>query len=166
MSLPYYHHIHVKSASLDELDALLRPDLNLRQPVAIHLKALTLDQQRESIGLIENYFASQNLSYKFPYPLYLVTDHERSIAKIPLARKQEELPKFFVQKDSKMNLKEAQLAAKNKLLQQEIRNSDSLSNDSQTASFGEAHRIIFELEAERDFYRSILNRLVMVEDNG
>ncbi|HXH29788.1 MAG TPA: hypothetical protein VNJ01_03140 [Bacteriovoracaceae bacterium] len=163
MSLPYFHHIHLKTASLEELDTILSPDLNLKQPVAIHLEKLGQELQRETIGLIENYFSSQSLSFKFPYPLYLITDHERSLARIPLIKRTEELPKFFLQKDSKMNVKEAQIAGKNRLLQQEIRNSDSLSNESQLGIFGESHRVIYELEEERNFYRSILNRLVKVK---
>lgn len=166
MSLPFYHHIHLKSASLEELDFILKADLNLKQPVAIHLKNLNFDLQRETIGLIENFFSSQSLSYKFPYPLYLITDHEKSLARIPLVKKQEDLPRFFLQKDSKMNMKEAQLAGKNKLLQQEIRNCDSLSSHEQVAFYGETHRAIFQMEEERNFYRFILNRLVKVNRHG
>ncbi|WP_408097055.1 hypothetical protein ACJVC5_18635 [Peredibacter sp. HCB2-198] len=160
MSLPVYQHINLKTGSLDELNAILNPELNLKHPVTISLKALDLDQQRELIGLIENYFVSHNLSFKFPYPVYLVSDHEASITKVPLVRKQEELPKFFTQRDSKMNVKESHLAGKNKLLQQEVRNSDASSNIKDAQNYGEAHRIIYELEEERKFYRLILNRLV------
>ncbi|WPU64046.1 hypothetical protein [Peredibacter starrii] len=160
MSLPVYQHINLKTGSLDELNAILNQELNLKHPVTIGLKALDLDQQRELIGLIENYFVSHNLSYKFPYPVYLISDHEASITKVPLVKKQDELPKFFTQRDSKMNVKESHLAGKNKLLQQEVRNSDASSNTKDAQNYGEAHRIIYELEEERKFYRLILNRLV------
>lgn len=160
MSLPVYQHINLKTGSLDELNAILNQELNLKHPVTIGLKALDLDQQRELIGLIENYFVSHNLSFKFPYPVYLISDHEASITKVPLVKKQEELPKFFSQRDSKMNVKESHLAGKNKLLQQEVRNSDASSNTKDAQNYGEAHRIIYELEEERKFYRLILNRLV------
>lgn len=160
MSLPVYQHINLKTGSLDELNAILNQELNLKHPVTIGLKALDLDQQRELIGLIENYFVSHNLSFKFPYPVYLISDHEASITKVPLVKKQEELPKFFTQRDSKMNVKESHLAGKNKLLQQEVRNSDASSNTKDAQNYGEAHRMIYELEEERKFYRLILNRLV------
>ena len=160
MSLPVYQHINLKTGSLDELNAILNQELNLKHPVTIGLKALDLDQQRELIGLIENYFVSHNLSFKFPYPVYLISDHEASITKVPLVKKQEELPKFFSQRDSKMNVKESHLAGKNKPLQQEVRNSDASSNTKDAQNYGEAHRMIYELEEERKFYRLILNRLV------
>jgi hypothetical protein len=166
MSLPVYQHIHFKSSSLEDLTNLLRPDLNQKHPVVINLKTLDLDQQREVIGLIENYYVSQNLSFKFPYPLYLVSDHERSITQVPLVHETQDLPKFFTQRESKMNVKESHLAGKNKLLQQEVINSDASANENDIENYGAAHRIIFELEQERKFYRSILNQLIKVNQDG
>jgi len=166
MSLPVYQHVNLKTASLEDLGHMLHHDLNLKHPVVINLKALDLDQQREMIGLIENYFSSNNLSYKFPYPVYLVSDHEVSISKVPLVHDTKELPKFYSQRESKMNVKESHLAGKNKLLQQEVRNCDTSANVNDIENYGYSHRIIFEVEQERKFYRSILNRLLKAKKNG
>lgn len=166
MSLPVYQHINLKTSSLEDLNAIMGHDLNLKHPVALNLKTLDLDQQRELIGLIENYFVSHNLSFKFPYPIYLISDHERSITKVPLVRKIEDLPKFFTQRESKMNVKESHLAGKNKLLQLEVRNSDASSNGKGIINYGESHRIIFELETERMFYRQLLYKLTKGKKNG
>lgn len=166
MSLPVYQHINVKSASLEDLSHMLHPDMNLKHPVAINLKTLDLDAQREMIGLIENYFASNNISFKFPYPLYLVSDHEVSITKVPLVHETSELPKFYTQRESKMNVKETHLAGKNKLLQQEVKNCDASANLSDIENYGYSHREVFELEQERKFYRSILNKLMKARKNG
>jgi hypothetical protein len=166
MSLPVYQHITIKNASLEDLSHMLHPDMNLKHPVVINLKSLDLDQQREIIGLIENYFSSNNLSYKFPYPMYLVSDHEVSIAKVPIVHETNELPKFYTQRESKMNVKETHLAGKNKLLQQEVKNCDTSANTSDIENYGYSHRVIFELEEERKYYRSILNQLMKVKKNG
>lgn len=166
MSLPVYQHVNLKTASLEDLGHMLHADLNLKHPVVINLKSLDLDQQREMIGLIENYFSSNNLSYKFPYPIYLVSDHEASISKVPLVNDTKELPKFYTQRESKMNVKESHLAGKNKLLQQEVRNCDTSANVSDIENYGYSHRMIFEVEQERKFYRSILNRLMKAKKNG
>lgn len=166
MSLPVYQTINVKSAALEDLKAFLGQDMNLKHPVVINLKTLDLDQQRELIGLIENYFVSHNLSFKFPYPIYVISDHERSITKIPLVNKNEDLPKFYSQRESKMNVKESHLIGKNKLLQLEVRNSDSGANEKGMVNYGEAHRQIYELEEERKIYRTILNRLVKTKKHG
>jgi len=166
MNLPVYQHINLKSASLEDLGHILHQDLNLKHPVVINLKTLDMDQQREVIGLIENYYASQNISFKFPYPVYLLSHHEPSITKVALIQELQDLPKFFTQRDSKMNVKESHLAGKNRLLQQEVKNSDASANLSNIQNYGEAHRIIYELEQERTFYRSILNRLVKGSKDG
>lgn len=166
MSLPVYQHINLKSASLEDLGHILHADLNLKHPVVINTKAMDLDSQREVIGLVENFFASNNLSFKFPYPIYIVSDHELSISRVPIIQDAKTLPKFYTQRDSKMNVKESHLAGKNKLLQQEVKNSDASSNIKNLEEYGRSHRMIFELEEERKFYRTILNRLVKVKKNG
>jgi hypothetical protein len=166
MNLPVYQHINLKSASLEDLGHILHQDLNLKHPVVINLKNLDLDQQREVIGLIENYYTGQNISFNYPYPVYLLSHHEPSITKVVLIQDQQELPKFYTQRDSKMNVKESHLAGKNRLLQQEVKNSDASANLSDMQNYGEAHRIIYELEKERSFYRSILNRLVKGSKDG
>lgn len=145
---------------------MLHPDINLKHPVVFNVKALDLDQQREIIGLIENYFSSNNISFKFPYPIYLVSDHEISITKVPLVHDANELPKFYTQRESKMNVKETHLAGKNKLLQQEVKNCDASANLSDIENYGYSHRVIYELERERKFYRSILNKLLKARKNG
>jgi len=67
MSLPVYQLFNIKSASIEELKNVLSPDMNLKHPVAFNLKNLDLEGQREAIGYIENYFYSNNLTFKFPY---------------------------------------------------------------------------------------------------
>ncbi len=166
MSLPTYLHIHLKTTSLDEITSVLTSHFNFKQPVVIHIKQFETGAQRELIGLIENYFFTQNMSYKFPYPIYLLTSHEATITRMPTVKDVKYLPKFFSQKEAKMNVKEIQLMGKNKLLQQEIINCDPQANQYEVYAFGINHRKTFEQEIERTFYRSILNRLTKVKKHG
>ncbi len=166
MSLPVYQLFNIKSASIEELKNVLSPDMNLKHPVAFNLKNLDLEGQREAIGYIENYFYSNNLTFKFPYPLYLISDHEDSISRIPLVKEQSLLPKFYSQRDTKMNVKESHVIGKNKLLQLEIKNSDASAVQQDLENYAVSHRIIQNLEKERNFYLFILNRLSKVSKNG
>lgn len=166
MSLPVYQHINLKSGSIEELGNLLHADMNLKHPVVFNMKTLDLDSQRDSIGLIENFFVSQNLSFKYPYPIYILSDHEESITKLSLVQEMQKLPKFFTQRESKMNVRETHLASKNKLLQQEVKNNDALANTANIENYGDSHRVIFELEQERKFYRGILNGLIKAKKDG
>lgn len=166
MSLPIYQHINVRSSQLEDLKNYLHREMNLKHPVAVNLKLLEFDQQREMIGLIENYFQTNNLSYKFPYPIYLVTDHEKTVTRMPVVKSIDDLPRFFNQKESKMNVKESHLIGRNRLLQQEIKNADNEVIQSNIEKYGSVHRQVFEMEKERLFYRSILNRLVKAKKNG
>lgn len=163
MSLPVYQTITLKAQVLDDIQSILSPEMNLKHPVVLNLKFLDLDQQREVIGLIENFFVTENLSFKFPYPVYLISDHQPSITKMSMVKESNELPQFFSQKESRMNVRESHLASRNRLLQQEIKNSDPSVHLSELRAYGEQHRLIFELEQERQFLGSILNKLVKVK---
>ncbi len=166
MSLPVYQNYNLKSANLEDLESFLKPDLNLRHPIVINLKPFTLDQQRELIGLIENYYVSNNVSFKYPYPVYILSDHESTIAQIPVVQKNEELPKFFSHLESRMNVKETHVIGKNKLLQIEIKNTDSLALTTGINKYGYYHRRILTLERERIFYLDLMGRLTKVKKNG
>ncbi|MES2527203.1 MAG: hypothetical protein V4598_08945 [Bdellovibrionota bacterium] len=166
MSLPVYQVIQVKSSSLEDLNEILKKDMNLRHPVVLNLLALDLDAQREFIGLIENFFVSENISFKFPYAVYLVSVHEPSISLMPVVPEQNKLPKFFQQKEGRMNVKESHLAGRNKMLQQEVANADSTLHQSEVRSYALFHRRIFEMEKERDFCLDLLNKLNKAKKNG
>lgn len=166
MTLPVYQTIHIRSAALDDLQSVLSGELNLKHPLVLDMKTLTVDEQRELIGLIENHFVMVGISYKFPYPVYVITDHESTISGLPLVKTQDELPKFFQQKDGKTNIKEQHLIARNKLLQQEVRNGDNMTNETEIKVFGKIHRHIFLQEEERLFCRTLLNKLTKVKRNG
>ncbi len=159
MSLPVYQVIQVKTSSLEDLNELLKKDMNIRHPVVLNLLALDLDSQREFIGLIENFFVSENVSFKFPYAVYLVSVHEPSISLMPVVPSMDKLPKFFQQKEGRMNVKESHLAGRNKMLQQEVANADSTLHQSEVRTYALFHRRIFELERERDFCLNLMNKL-------
>lgn len=159
MSLPFYH-IHIpRSSSYEDLDQILNENMNLKYPVVISLKNLEINVQREFIGLIENYFSSKNLDFNFPYPVYILTDHESSISNLPLLADLDELPSFYKKKEGKMNVKESHLLSKNKLLQQEIHNADSKQSYEALNDFGRMHRIIFELETERLMLKDLMSTI-------
>lgn len=166
MSLPLYQIIQVKTNSLEDLGDILKKDMNLRHPIALNLLALDEDTQRDFIGLIENFFMSENVSFKFPYPVYLVTIHEPSISMMPIVSEQGKLPRFYQQKEARMNVKESHLADRNKLLQQEVANADSSLHASEVRSYSLFHRRIYELQRERDFCMGILNKIMKVKANG
>ena len=166
MSLPIYQLINIRSIQVEDLKSLLNREINLKQPVALSLKLLPFDQQTALVGLIENFFATNNLSYKYPYPVYLLMDQEKTITRMPSVKNISELPRFFAKKETKMNVKESYLFNKNTLLQQEIMNADAELIQSNIDRFGANHRKVFDLENERLFYRSILNQVIKVKKNG
>ena len=159
MNLPIYQHINIRSNSFEDLSQILHGEMNLKHPVVFNVKALDQEDQREIISLIENFFTTKNVSFLFPYPLYLVTDHDPSISEMPVINAVEELPLFYNQKEGKMNVKETHLISKNKLLQQEIKNADPHATTESLDHFGHIHRKIFKLDQERMFYRHLLDRL-------
>lgn len=160
MNLPVYQFLNLTSSNIDDLESLLKPDLNFRTPCVMNLLELDSDLQRETIGLIENHFTSQNLSFLFPYPIYILTVHEPSITRMPVVGKAEDLPKFFNQKENRLNVKESHILSKNRLLQQEIRNTDPYQNREELEAYANFHRKLFAGDRERAYLRELLTRLL------
>jgi hypothetical protein len=160
MNLPVYQFLNLNASNIDDLEGLIKPDLNIRTPLVINLLELSPDLQRETIGLIENTFVSQNSSFLYPYPVYLLTVHEPSITQMAVVNKMEELPKFFNHKESRLNVKEGHILSKNRLLQQEIRNTDPHQNREELEKYAEFHRRLFAGDQERRFLRELLTRLL------
>jgi hypothetical protein len=159
MELPKYKNILITDFDTTVIDHFLKKEMNLHSPIAIDIKKINLEQQRELIGLIENYFFQQNSSYLFPYPIYLISDHDQTMTRMPLVKNTSELPRFFSHKETKINIKESSVLDKNKLLQIEIFNADFQQNNLELESYAQKHKEINKLEAERSFYRSLLNKL-------
>ena len=84
---------------------------------------------------------------------------------MPTVKSVEELPRFFHQKDSKLNVKESQLLERNALLQQEIKNTDAEFVTETVKIYSAIHRKVYDLDKELQFYRSVLNRLIRAEKN-
>jgi hypothetical protein len=160
MALPIYQYLIIKDLHIEELVGILDIEMNAKQPVVLNLVQLPLQHQAEAIGLIENYFLINNASFIFPYPVYLITDHESSMTKMPTVKTTNELPRFFMQKDARINIKETHLLKKNNLLQQEIRNSETIEIKEFIDSYGRIHNAIHTKEEERLFYNSILKKLI------
>lgn len=159
MNLANYQTITLKNGTFDELSPYLTSDINLRYPVVFSLLHLDREIQREMIGLIENYFSTNNLSFLFPYPVYLVTVYNQSLSRMPIVNKIENLPKFFLQKDGKMNAKETSLVEKSKMVQQEVKNIDTESFQKNYEDFTKSHKQLFQLSLEKKFYQSIIDKL-------
>ena len=102
MTLPIYHLIQLEADYFEKLQSILSPNLNTHQPIVFDAKKLDIDQQRELIGIVENYFSSNSLSHRFPYPIYILSDLEKSISRIILVKEKSSLPKFFNQKEDRL----------------------------------------------------------------
>ena len=166
MNLPIYQLVQIKNADLIKVSELLSEDMNLRRPVAFVVNTLNRDEQREVIGVIENWFETHQASWRFPYPVYIVSELTDAIGNIPVAKELKELPKFFSVKDTKITVKESQVLDRNKLIQQEIKNSDPHQMTSVLQDYGINHKKIWNLVNEGFFYEYLLNRLKQQKKNG
>lgn len=159
MNLPIYQIINVRSSQIDDVMAVMHDDINLHRPVALVVKHLDRDQQREVIGLVSNWYAEGRSSPRFPYPIYIVAELAEAVGHIPVVSELAELPKFFSQKEAQTNVKESQIIKRTHLLQQEIRNTDPLVAESTFNRYALNHKKLWFLVSEGDFYEELLTRM-------
>lgn len=158
MNLPIYQMVHVKSSQIEDVTAVLIDGMNLRNPVVLQLSHLNSDEQREVIGFIENWFA-EGRSHKYPYPVFIVSNQGQALGQLPVVPEIKALPKFFQQKDGKPNVKEGQVLDRNRLLQQEIQNTDPKQTEDTFSEYAVQHKKLWFLNQEAQFYTEILTRL-------
>jgi hypothetical protein len=139
---------------------------NLKNAVLFDLLALSSDEQREFLGLVENFLNLKNQSFNFPYPVYFLSLQDQSISALNLIQSMNDLPKFYRPRDIKLSIKESQLLLKTKLLQQEIKNTEENQPERSIKSFAKKHRNIHLLEEERLSYLMILNKLKKKKNHG
>ena len=166
MDLPKYKHVTISKYAPEELEHFFHKEMNLNSPVAVDIKQLSLDHQKEILGLIQNFIMQVNGSYLFPYPIFLITDLDQAMSSMPIVKNITALPRFFNHKESKINVKESQVLGKNRLLQKEVMNTDFQQNQLKIEEFATRHKLINRLESERAFYRSLLNKLSKRPKNG
>ncbi|MBY0517991.1 MAG: hypothetical protein K2P81_13870 [Bacteriovoracaceae bacterium] len=159
MNLPIYQILPIKSADLHEIASLLHEDLNLKRPVVFDLLTLSKDDQREVIGIVENWYYTHQASWRFPYPVYFISVFGESLGHIPVVSELKKLPKFFNQKENKIGVKESQVVDKNRLLQQEVKNADPQQTTEILKDYGIQHKKIWFLVNEGQFYEGLLKKL-------
>jgi hypothetical protein len=160
MNLPVYKFIKIKNNFQEEITSILSSDLNLKSPIVFNLNELTSEMCGQIVTLIETYFKVNNISLKFPYPVYVISKYTGLESEISIFQNEKDLPHFFSKKDSKINLKESQILLKTKLLQQELVSADPSSYKEKIKNYSKKHKIIFELETERLAYQGILKKLL------
>jgi len=159
MSLPSYKIFKIKGHNQQDFLEILNVEINLKQPIVIDVKGLDVDEQWNIIKLIDQYFIKHDISFKFPYPIYVLTIHEHGPSNIPLLKNEDELPIYFQKKETRINVKEMSILNKNKLLQRELQNAVSAKTQGNIEEYGHRHRLIHEKEKELNFYKSIYKDL-------
>lgn len=160
MAFPVYPKSSLKISSDSDLGLLINNKINLRFPILIEFISTSFEEETKLIQHLQAHLDKLNINPAFPYPIFAITSFEpgQSIT-FTCLRSKTELPRFFLQKDGRLNLKESNLLDKIKLLQQETFNSTSLENMKIIKNYANSHRLINSLDKERSLYMDLLKRL-------
>lgn len=161
----------LKKMTLQDLESAkkfiqnVHADINIRCPILIEIETLSMDDQKKFLSLFSTKVNEDHkLSLIFPYPIYIKSQLKQNDSALLIIQEESDLPKFFLKKEGKINLKESQILMKNKLLQQEIQNADLSQVKEKIKSYANDHKKIFQLEVERMSYINILANLKKEKD--
>ena len=160
MILPNYKFLKLKNFSQDHLSTVLNDSFNLKHPVVLVITSLSRNEQIELINFVENYFKHHNLSLKYPYPVFFISKEDGLPHESLVFESERKLPRFFSKKDAKVNLKDSHQILKNRLIQLEIKNTDSKLYENRIKKYAQLHKNIYELEKERVDYEWIHDQLL------
>ena len=166
MTFPVYQKNSLRINQEADLDKLITKEINLYNPVIVEFKTTSKEEETKLIHLFQRHLEQLQINPRFPYAIYVITllEIERPLSFVCL-RSRDEIPKFFTQKDARLNLKESHLMDKIRLLQQESRNCSSLENIHSLQKYANAHRLIHVLDQERMAYKKLLRRLKRNEND-
>ena len=160
MAFPVYPKNSLKISSDSDLGLLINNEINLRFPVIIEFISSSQEEDTKLIQHLQKRLNDLNVNPGFPYPIYAITTSEPDqTITFTCLRSKNEIPKFFLQKDGRLNLKESNLLDKIKLLQQETFNCSSVENMKIIKKYAYSHRLINSLDQERTSYLNLLKRL-------
>lgn len=160
MSFPIYKFIKIKKYDKNEFLNILSPEMNLKNPLVFDLKNLDFDEQWGIIKIIEDYSIEKEMSLRFPYPVYIISNHDHGPCSTLLLKDEKELPDFFNKKEFRVSSKESSAVRKNRMIQKALYHSENPTSQIELHSFGKIHKKIYNQDLERSFYQKIYENLL------
>ena len=159
MKTPILEEFKLKSIDKVEIKANLKHYRVGHKPVYLDASRLKRDRLIKLLGLLSNVMEEENLSPKFPYPFYIISDIEDIWTKFPIFKSIEELPSYYQFEATRPTTKEQKILDFIDISASNIRNEDvqlCLDEFSRTIS---SQRIIKSLAKEGSKLEKILKIL-------
>lgn len=159
MKTPILEEFKLKAIDKVEIKANVKHYRVGHQPV--YLDASRLDRNRliKLLGLLSNVLEEENLSPKFPYPFYIISEIEDVWTKFPIFKSIEDLPKYYQFEPTRPTTKEQKILDFIDISASNIRNEDvQLCLDEFTRTIS-SQRIIKSLAKEANKLEKVLKIL-------
>lgn len=124
MKTPILEEFKLKSIDKAEIEINVKHYKVGHQPLYIDASRLERDRLINLLGLLSNVFEEENLSPKFPYPFYIITDLEDIWTRFPILRSLEDLPDYFQFEATRPTTKEQKILDFIDISASNIRNED------------------------------------------
>lgn len=158
MLLPIYQEIELLNAEESELDNIFQGKFYGNCPLVFDITKFGTGQTK-IIRNFEVYLNKHNLSSKFPYALYFISDIENYRGTLNIMASKNHLPRFFNQRNKKPSGKESQILNKVHLKREKIKSVANAQSEYKLKQFAKYHKILFRESFEGHFLESILKEL-------
>ncbi len=95
MKTPILEEFKLKSIDKEEIQAAIKSFRVGHQPLFLDASKLERDRLIKLLGLLSNCLEEQNLSPKFPYPFYVISEIEDIWTGFPVFKTLEDLPTYY-----------------------------------------------------------------------
>ncbi|MFG1492089.1 hypothetical protein ACRXCV_11730 [Halobacteriovorax sp. GFR7] len=95
MKTPILEEFKLKAIDKEEIKLAMKTYRVGHQPLYLDASKLQRDRLIKLLGLLSNVLEEENLSPKFPYPFYIISDIEDIWTRFPIFKSLEDLPKYY-----------------------------------------------------------------------
>lgn len=158
MKFPIYNEINIKDDKEQNFSLITLKLDNKSAPLVFNITALEKSQAR-FLNLIEQFIIQKDLSPSFPYPIYVISDHENYKGNLRLIQSREHLPDFFKVSDRKPVNKEESIIKKNNMVCDKVSNFNHQESTYKILKFSEKHKKMYMQSFEGDFLEQLLKNI-------
>ncbi|MGK0367897.1 MAG: hypothetical protein ACI9QD_001037 [Thermoproteota archaeon] len=163
MTLPILIEKELLSIEKKELDLFFKDECFGSRPVLIDTTEL-INQPinipaKKVIGALERFIAKKQIPISFPYPIYILCEFENYNGRLNIVTNRINLPKLFIRKEKKPNIKEVNLLNKNQLKIDKINSTPQKEIQAKIRNIAIKHKEIYLESFEGEYLESLIRKI-------
>jgi hypothetical protein len=160
MRIPIYQELILRNENSTELLNVLEVNKVGHVPCYFLTHLIAENKLPQLLTELEKAMNQIGISPRFPYPIYIISEHLDHHNFFPTAQSVEDLPKHFFKKVKRPGVKESQILSRNTVLLSKVNNQPCEDKMQLLKAWQEGQKKLSDLSKELFFYQTIFKKRV------